>query len=68
MSIDPGDEIYDLYDDLPDDDLDKEDELEAAWSGCGSRRKGQCDVVGTEYCDWQCPFRHEVFSPRRRNA
>lgn len=42
-----------------DDDLDDLDEADL---NCGSHTKGQCDLAGTEYCDWSCPFSDSVFS------
>ena len=57
-------EFYsDDYDDFGD---DLEDDEDLAELNCGSRRKRQCDLAGTEYCDWSCPLRDEVFPPKRR--
>lgn len=50
----------DDYDETDDDDLDDEAE------GCGSRVPGQCDLIGTEWCDWNCPLHDEVFKSRLR--
>ena len=48
------------YDDCdPEPDDEGFDEL-----ACGSSRHGQCDLIGTEYCDWSCPLRDEVFKKR----
>lgn len=47
------------------DDEEVEDDFDEAAANCGSRRHRQCDLAGTEYCDWSCPLRNEVFPPRR---
>lgn len=40
-----------------DDDYDNdEDDLEILDENCGKNREGWCELVGTAYCDWQCPF------------
>ena len=36
-----------------------EDELEEAISNCGIIPSGECMLVGTEFCDFDCPFRDE---------
>lgn len=41
---------------IDEDDIDEEAEM-----NCGSNRHGQCDLAGTEYCDWSCPLRNVVF-------
>ena len=51
------------YDSFEDDG--PEDQYEAALDRCGSRGKRQCDLAGTEFCDWCCPLHDEVFPPRR---
>lgn len=38
---------------------DEEDEWEAAMQECGQTREGGCSLAGTEYCDFDCPFRDE---------
>ena len=40
------------YDDEPTD----EDALELLMMECGKTRDGYCQMAGTEYCDWECPF------------
>ncbi|MGE0133279.1 MAG: hypothetical protein AB7U82_34815 [Blastocatellales bacterium] len=51
----------DQYDDFWDDAEydDEEDELELAMQECGQTRDGGCLLAGTEYCDFDCPFRDE---------
>lgn len=34
-----------------DDDLEEED-----WIDCGLAPDGQCQLAGTEHCDWDCPY------------
>lgn len=48
------------------DDGDKDDELEMAALSCGLRDDGGCDMVGTEHCDWSCPFANQAAHNRRR--
>lgn len=43
------DSPYDDYDPEPDEDDD--DGLDE----CGLHDDGQCDLAGTEWCDWSCP-------------
>lgn len=38
---------------------DEEGDLETALSECGMMGDGYCLNAGTEYCDWECPFRNE---------
>lgn len=47
----------DYYD--PDDDFDDDDEWENAMQECGQSRYGGCTLAGTEFCDFDCPFRDE---------
>lgn len=59
---DPVEELDDdWYDDGPGDDW--EDEYQEALDNCG---QGQgysgCRQAGTEYCDFECPFRDELFT------
>lgn len=56
----------DDFDYIHDLDLDEDDEEAEAELNCGSRRSGQCDLAGTEYCDWSCPLASLVF--RRHGA
>lgn len=40
------------------DDLEYEiDELEEAMQNCSKMRNGSCLQAGSEYCDFECPFR-----------
>jgi len=39
-------------DELTEIDFDEDDEDE-----CGMTEDGFCQLAGTEYCDWECPFR-----------
>lgn len=48
------------HDDWEDDDEGFEDELDNALQECGLlplRLGGGCQLSGTEYCDFDCPFR-----------
>jgi hypothetical protein len=45
------DEIFD------DDDGDPFDELDELDMDCGLADDGQCSQAGTEYCDFECPYR-----------
>lgn len=48
------DDFYDEYDD--EDELDREHD-------CGLMDDGQCMLSGTEWCDFECPFRDsELFA------
>ena len=46
--------------DAPDYFDDESDDLEDAANECG-QHDGGCDLAGTEYCDWMCPFSAEFF-------
>lgn len=50
-----------IDDDFEDDDFedDHEDEniLDAAIDACGIGQDGLCMLAGTEFCDFDCPFR-----------
>lgn len=49
-------EFFDLDDDGPDDDFDPADE-------CGLMDDGQCMSAGSEWCDFECPYRDsEMFA------
>jgi uncharacterized protein YggL (DUF469 family) len=39
-----------------DPDADDEDAIEHLMDECGQDSSGGCSMVGTEYCDWECPF------------
>lgn len=59
-----GDDDRD-YDDYEHDIVDEdEDELERAINDCGQIRGGGCTLIGTEYCDWDCPFSRQLFQAR----
>jgi hypothetical protein len=46
-------EYHDLnYDD---DDYSEDDVIEDLMAECG-KTNGGCQLAGTEYCDWECPF------------
>lgn len=48
-----------------DEDQDsEEDELDDALDNCGQLRGGGCSLIGTEYCDWECPFHKSAFQAR----
>ena len=45
------------------DDYEEEDELEEAMSECGSFESGGyivCSMIGSEHCDFDCPFRKDL--------
>lgn len=39
------------------DDSDEDDEMWEAEMNCSMDRHGQCGQAGSEYCDFECPFR-----------
>lgn len=44
-------------------------EMERAMDKCGRlppKLGGGCTKAGSEYCDFDCPFRDEVFSRRKK--
>jgi hypothetical protein len=46
------------YDEMDDDGMDEEEEFWAdAEMNCHMHRDGQCGAAGSEYCDFECPFR-----------
>ena len=45
----------DFYDDEPFDE--EEDYWNEAEMNCHMRADGQCGAAGSEYCDFECPFR-----------
>lgn len=56
-------------DDLPEDfeedfdderDSDEDFDLENAMDECGQMADGTCTLVGTEHCDWDCPFSRQM--------
>lgn len=48
------------------DEIDVEDDDEAfAEMACGQDGHGGCADIGTEFCDWSCPFSHELAHNRR---
>lgn len=46
-----------IDDDYFDDDADDDDELWEAEMNCHMHADGQCGAAGSEYCDFECPFR-----------
>lgn len=40
----------------PNDDYDFEDDELEDPTDCGLAPDGQCQLAGTEHCDWDCPF------------
>ncbi|HYE72702.1 MAG TPA: hypothetical protein VEF04_05200 [Blastocatellia bacterium] len=42
-----------------DSEPDDDDALEYLVSECGQDSEGYCNLAGTEYCDFECPFRDE---------
>lgn len=64
------DREFDRYHDGHGYDCDCEEcELQHARDGCGelpAHLGGGCRVAGSEYCDFDCPFRDEVFSRRKK--
>jgi len=57
MSDEVNDELYD--DPCLEEDDDAEDE-----ANCGQTPDGLCQLAGTEYCDWSCPFSDELRANR----
>lgn len=52
----------DDWDDVPDyDDDDGGDEIEDAIGECGQIPGGGCMLAGTEHCDFECPFRDDMY-------
>ena len=56
-------EHHELNSDPPDDDefdgYTDEDAIEDLMDECGQTRDGDCSLAGTEYCDFECPFRDD---------
>jgi uncharacterized protein YggL (DUF469 family) len=44
----------DNYDD--NDDYTDDDAIDDLMSECGNNGSDGCNLAGTEYCDWECPF------------
>lgn len=67
MTAEPDD-----YDPLDDDAYDVDDEDNEAEMNCGQHydeagKLAGCSLVGTEWCDWSCPFSDEMMKrPRMR--
>lgn len=40
-------------------DADDEDAIENLMDECGKQSDGDCLNAGSEYCDFECPFRNE---------
>lgn len=52
-------DMYNPNDDLPDDNFDDDidDDFDEDESDeCDQDSDGICTMIGTEYCDWVCPF------------
>lgn len=47
------------YWDDADDGFTDEDAIENLMDECGQDRSGSCSLAGTEYCDFECPFRDD---------
>lgn len=62
----PDDDDYEFED--FDEDEDERDEYEEAMDNCGQMSDGGCTLVGTEYCDWDCPFSKMIFRSRHPNG
>lgn len=43
-----------------DDDADDDDAEAEAEMDCGRMPDGGCQLEGTEWCDWSCPFAEEI--------
>ena len=68
------------WDDYPDDcddedyersmQEDDEDEFQEAMDNCGQVPGGGCMLVGTEYCDFECPFAKSMWAnmQKKRDA
>ena len=54
-AIDETKEYLDLNFDDKDDHSD-DDAIEHLMGECGQMADGSCSMVGSEYCDWECPF------------
>lgn len=39
-------------------EAEDEDALELLMQDCGQDDNGHCQLAGTEYCDFECPFRN----------
>lgn len=52
-----GDSFDDDYDDENGYERDEWDEDEAALEECGQWPGGGCQLAGTEFCDFDCPYR-----------
>ena len=40
-------------------DIGEDEVIEELLSECGQMPDGSCQLAGTEYCDFSCPFRDE---------
>jgi hypothetical protein len=47
--------------DNQDADMTEEDALDHLLNECGQTDDGDCLLAGSEYCDFECPFRDELF-------
>lgn len=48
-----------------DEAFDEGDEDSDAELSCGGRPDGTCDLGGTEWCDWKCPFSGSLLAMER---
>jgi hypothetical protein len=55
---DPLDEDSDSYDEM--------DALEEAMANCHQVRDGTCMASGSEYCEFECPFRNVPSGQRKK--
>lgn len=49
------------HEEIEDDEDDGFDEM-----ACGQNSEGGCDLAGTEWCDWECPFSSEMYRRREK--
>lgn len=50
-----------------DDEMLDDDEDSFAEMACGRTPSGGCSQIGTEYCDWSCPFSGSLLANRSTN-
>jgi hypothetical protein len=43
-------------------DITEQDALDHLLAECGQTNDGDCLQAGSEYCDFECPFRDELFA------
>lgn len=67
MIEDDQDVMYhEEFDDEDEVDERELDEYEEAMLNCGMTQDGACMLIGTEYCDWDCPFSQDMWRNLRR--